>query len=130
MPGHAEDSRRTSTLQQFHSFVLGMIRASSECQQGVLGPESVWHRLHWRQLLQSFLLGCKIRFNVYVCRFDAFVAKPQSDDSDVYSRLQQMNPGRVSNNVRGNGLATQSRTSGRSFPSSLFYQVIQDRKDA
>jgi len=40
--------------------------------------------------LQGLFFGRKIGLKVDMCRFDAFMAEPQSDRRDINARLEQM----------------------------------------
>ena len=48
------------------------------------------------------LLGRQIGLQIDMCRFDAFMAEPQSDRRDINARLEQVGGGCVANEVRGN----------------------------
>jgi hypothetical protein len=94
---YVERARTACGLHHTFLHIIVASQRSEEAEQRIVGLEP-FHRLSRRHdLFQDVLFGGKVGFEIPVRRLHTLMAKPQSNDREIYSGLEEMHGNGVPN---------------------------------
>jgi len=95
---------------------VSSLQRLQELQQFVVGPEAEGATGWGLKCFEGFFFQFEISGYISVCRFNTFMAQPQSDNGDVHARLEKVHGVRVAQSVRRDPLRTDRRAGLSGLP--------------